>query len=127
MSDQAIVLIIQKLEEIGMTITSGIVAGVEYLYPVLLRQVYSEAIMYFLSFCIGILGTTLLFSKIIIPCYKNKTIFEYMDDENKVGVVLGCMFVGIPLIVTTIIGLYGFLPRLINPEWYALQMILKSF
>ena len=115
--EELILSAIERLEELGVVITSNIKSAVEFLYPMVVRRVIFRGII---SLLLGIgLG------------YIGKKFFNYIkkqyndygwDEEGGLGV---CVFFLILLLTIIIIFIYSGLNNLINYELESIKSMLR--
>ena len=112
-------LIIEKLEEVGVQISLGVIEGVEKLYPLAIREVLTR----------GILSSIFLLCVIVIFIIGIKKSIQIFKKENStdgedVGAIIvsGIAIIFMPFVIS---GLYDSLVRIINYEWYAIQELIQ--
>jgi len=93
---------------------------VEHLWGVMLKQAYISAIID-LSLLTAIwIGCVLLWKK-----YSSIPKPDSPDDDSKIMLLLGCLFITAVVVAITPILLPSTLTGLFNPEYWALQQIMK--
>jgi len=107
----------------------------EKLYPVLVKQVYVDAVSKAVTSLVGlavIIAVIFVIKKLKSGWWKklsemDHNRYETIDDELSRGLTIaGVSMAGIIGILLFLVPISGIVGRIINPDWYAIQMILEK-
>lgn len=122
MNEQTAKILINFLNQLGLEVTSKVENLVEVSYPVLIKQVYVQGMEGLMWFLIGLVACYLIYRWTLFVNKKIKT-QEFFEDWG-VGYLL-TVFGGFISLAASFGGLYWFLARIINPQWYAAKLIFE--
>lgn len=105
-----------KVSEVIDVISAKLGVGVEYFWPIFVRQQSLRAIIAIVGF---------VFSCVLLSC--SAYLFYWADKKGREGIVfISIVFGVISLIAFCGLGVEAIMsfPRILNPEYYALQSIM---
>ena len=114
--DKSFALLVEKIEQLGAVVTEKAIEGIEFLWPLAIKQVYihavSEIIAGLLLFGVGV--------SILLFCWMQwKAGNCELDDTG------GLMIISMVSLVVAAVLLFNGVPKFFNTDFYALQVLSK--
>jgi cbb3-type cytochrome oxidase subunit 3 len=109
-------MIIEKLEEVGLQVTEGAKTGIEFMYPLAVRQAFYEGLLT-IVFCL------LLLVVVIWLLRKGYKVSKSNKKESEMGFPI-MLASAIPFVIFMLEFKRGFM-KVFNPKWYAIQQLLE--
>ena len=113
-------MIINRLEKVGLEVTKGAKTGIEFIYPLAIKQVFIKG---FIWLIIGVILSISIYK--MTKWAKNNELTEinsYGEEEDYTGIVY---LLSILLTAPNILIYNYAIPRLLNSQWYAIQKLIE--
>jgi len=118
-------MIFKELEKLGLEATEGVKTGIEFSFPLAIRQVMITGILdllvglafVFVAYKLGKFG---MWAK---EKYENKEMLE-MADRYFLFQIFSWLLSGLSLCSSPFLIYFG-IAKLLNPKWYAIQKLIE--
>jgi len=116
----------ERLDSIADKVMEGTQAGAEYFWPIITEQMFMEGL---LTIVIGTMITVALLSVSTViwkKCTKLSQIDNWDKGELIIGRILTVVVSALLIVIAMSMTLENGLPKILNPEFYALDWISKQ-
>jgi len=115
---EEVTLILEKMEELGLALSSAGKEALEFVYPLAVRQ----------ALVIGVIGVILLLTLIPAIVYTKKLILyaNSVSGDRSMYAGLGAGLIIFYCIIVFKVAV-NYIPQLFNPGWYAIRHIVEMF
>lgn len=112
-------MIIDKLEKVSLQVTEGTKAGIKFVWPLAVKEVMIKGFIWIL------VGIILSFVTYKVMKWAKKTDLTSEDRFGKEDMTWLVYFLCLIMGVVNVCLISYALPRLLNPQWYAIQRLIE--